>query len=264
MAGKNRGTLTDNALSVLALLGISLPGFVIGPMLVYVFAVKLGWLGAVRALRMERHHPAGSNARRGAFGDPDQNGAIVRDRRIKRRLRAHSARERVERTHRRLQACAEERIDPGRHGSGLQLGVLLAGAIITEKIFGWPGLGLLLVEDGIGKRDYRIVQGCVLAISMTYIVANTLTDMLYRWLDPEDSGVEMNRSWHERNRNYYANTSRQSSACYRHRLRPGRDLRAVDRALRRRRDKPGDALHARHPRHIGSARTQPGATFFRA
>ena len=67
---------------------------------------------------------------------------------------------------------------------GLQLGVLLAGAIITEKIFGWPGLGLLLVEDGIGKRDYRIVQGCVLAISTTYIIANTLTDMLYRWLDP--------------------------------------------------------------------------------
>ena len=67
---------------------------------------------------------------------------------------------------------------------GLQLGVLLAGAIITEKIFGWPGLGLLLVEDGIGKRDYRVVQGCVLAISTTYILANTLTDMVYRWLDP--------------------------------------------------------------------------------
>jgi peptide/nickel transport system permease protein len=67
---------------------------------------------------------------------------------------------------------------------GLQLGVLLAGAIITEKIFGWPGLGLLLVEDGIGKRDYSVVQGCVLTISTTYILANTLTDVVYRWLDP--------------------------------------------------------------------------------
>src|SRR5206468_11923111 len=67
---------------------------------------------------------------------------------------------------------------------GLQLGVLLAGAIITERIFGWPGLGLLLVEDGIGKRDYRVVQGCVLVISITYIIANMLTDMIYRWLDP--------------------------------------------------------------------------------
>ena len=67
---------------------------------------------------------------------------------------------------------------------GLQLGVLLAGAIITEKIFMWQGLGLLLLDDGIGKRDYRIVQGCVLVISVTYILANTLTDLVYSWLDP--------------------------------------------------------------------------------
>ena len=67
---------------------------------------------------------------------------------------------------------------------GLQLGVLLAGAIITEKIFSWQGLGLLLLEDGIGKRDYRLVQGCVLVISVTYIVANSLTDFVYRRLDP--------------------------------------------------------------------------------
>ena len=67
---------------------------------------------------------------------------------------------------------------------GLQIGVLMAGAIITEKIFGWQGLGLLLLEDGIGKRDYRLVQGCVLVISVTYILANSLTDMVYRWLDP--------------------------------------------------------------------------------
>jgi ABC-type dipeptide/oligopeptide/nickel transport system permease component len=67
---------------------------------------------------------------------------------------------------------------------GLQLGVLLAGAIITEKIFGWQGLGLLLLEDGIQKRDYRLVQGCIMVISVTYILANSLTDIVYRWLDP--------------------------------------------------------------------------------
>ena len=60
---------------------------------------------------------------------------------------------------------------------GLQLGVLLAGSIITEKIFSWQGLGLLLLEDGIAKRDYRLVQGCVLVISLTYIIANSLTDL---------------------------------------------------------------------------------------
>jgi peptide/nickel transport system permease protein len=67
---------------------------------------------------------------------------------------------------------------------GLQLGVLLAGAIITERIFNWQGLGLLLLEDGIGKRDYRLVQGCVLVISITYILANSVTDFVYRRLDP--------------------------------------------------------------------------------
>ena len=67
---------------------------------------------------------------------------------------------------------------------GLQLGVLLAGAIITEKIFNWQGLGLLVVDEGIGKLDYRLVQGCVLVISLTYIMVNSLTDMVYRWLDP--------------------------------------------------------------------------------
>ena len=67
---------------------------------------------------------------------------------------------------------------------GLQLGVLLAGAIITEKIFNWQGLGLLLLDDGISKRDYRLVQGCVLVISVTYILANSVTDFVYRKLDP--------------------------------------------------------------------------------
>jgi peptide/nickel transport system permease protein len=67
---------------------------------------------------------------------------------------------------------------------GLQLGVLLAGAIITEKIFSWQGLGLLLLDDGIGKRVYRLVQGCVLVISITFILANSLTDLVYRKLDP--------------------------------------------------------------------------------
>jgi peptide/nickel transport system permease protein len=66
---------------------------------------------------------------------------------------------------------------------GLQLGVLLAGAIITEKIFNWQGIGSLLL-DGILTRDYRLVQGSVLVISLTYILANSITDLVYRWLDP--------------------------------------------------------------------------------
>jgi peptide/nickel transport system permease protein len=66
---------------------------------------------------------------------------------------------------------------------GLQLGGLLGGTVITETVFAWPGLGLLMVE-AIQQRDYPVVQAAVLCISVTYILVNLLTDLLYAWLDP--------------------------------------------------------------------------------
>jgi ABC-type dipeptide/oligopeptide/nickel transport system permease component len=184
IAGTHRGTLIDNVASVVALIGISLPSFVIGPMLVYVFAVKLRLLA-----------PSGrfdwSDILLPAFTLGAALSAI-----LTRMVRSSVIEELSEDYVRTARAKGlSERTVIYKHVLknglipvvtilGLQLGILLAGAIITEKIFGWPGLGLLLVEDGIGKRDYRVVQGCVLVISMTYIVANMLTDVVYRWLDP--------------------------------------------------------------------------------
>jgi peptide/nickel transport system permease protein len=66
---------------------------------------------------------------------------------------------------------------------GLQLGSLLAGAVITETVFGWEGIGRLLVES-IEKRDYPVTQACVLVISLSYVFINVLTDVLYGRLDP--------------------------------------------------------------------------------
>jgi ABC-type dipeptide/oligopeptide/nickel transport system permease component len=184
VAGKNRGTWIDNLASVVALIGISLPGFVIGPMLVYVFAVKLGWLA-----------PSG----RFDWTDlilPSVTLGAALSAILTRMVRSSVIEELGEDYVRtaRAKGLSETQVVykhvlkngliPVVTILGLQLGILLAGAIITEKIFGWPGLGLLLVEDGIGKRDYRVVQGCVLVISITYIVANMLTDTIYRWLDP--------------------------------------------------------------------------------
>ena len=184
VAGKNRGTWIDNAASIVALVGISLPSFVIGPMLVYLFAVKLGWLA-----------PSG----RFEWSDiilPSFTLGAALSAILTRMVRSSVIEELGEDYVRTARAkglsettvvykhVLKNGLIPVVTILGLQLGVLLAGAIITEKIFGWPGLGLLLVEDGIAKRDYRVVQGCVLVISMTYIVANTLTDMIYRWLDP--------------------------------------------------------------------------------
>jgi peptide/nickel transport system permease protein len=66
---------------------------------------------------------------------------------------------------------------------GLQMGSLLAGAVITETIFSWDGIGKLLVES-IEKRDYPVTQACVLMIALSYVFVNTLTDTLYGWADP--------------------------------------------------------------------------------
>ena len=184
IAGKNRGNVTDNALSVLALVGISLPSFVIGPLLVYIFAVKLGWLApSGRFDWSDIILPAVTlGAALSAILTRMVRSSVIEElgEGYVRTARAKGLSERTV----VYKHVLKNGLIPVVTVLGLQLGVLLAGAIITEKIFGWPGLGLLLVEDGIAKRDYSVVQGCVLAISTTYIVANTLTDVVYRWLDP--------------------------------------------------------------------------------
>jgi ABC-type dipeptide/oligopeptide/nickel transport system permease component len=67
--------------------------------------------------------------------------------------------------------------------TGLQLGALLAGAVVTETIFAWPGIGRLVVQ-AIGARDYPLVQGCALVFGVTYVVVNACTDLLLAALDP--------------------------------------------------------------------------------
>ncbi len=184
LAGTNKNTLIDNSSSFVALLGISLPTFVIGPFLVYIFAVKLGWFS-----------PTGSSNPEDIILPAVTLGAAL-SAILTRMVRSSVIEELGEDYVRTARAKGlSERTVVYKHVLknglipvvtilGLQLGVLLAGAIITEKIFSWQGLGLLLLEDGIGKRDYRLVQGCVLVISVTYILANSLTDLVYRWLDP--------------------------------------------------------------------------------
>ncbi|MER3426991.1 MAG: peptide ABC transporter [Pyrinomonas sp.] len=183
-AGSRRGTWIDNLLSVVALVGISLPSFVIGPLLIYIFAVKLGWLApSGRFDWTDIILPAVTlGAALAAFLTRMVRSSVIEEmtQDYVRTARAKGLSERVV----LYKHVLKNGLIPVVTVLGLQLGVLLAGAIITEKIFNWPGLGLLLVEEGINKRDYRVVQGCVLVISITYIFANTVTDMLYRVLDP--------------------------------------------------------------------------------
>ena len=184
LAGTNKNGIIDNLASFIALLGISLPTFVIGPFLVYIFAVNLGWFSPTGSMYPEDIVlPAVTlGAALSAILTRMVRSSVIEElgEDYVRTARAKGLSERkVVYKH-----VLKNGLIPVVTVLGLQLGVLLAGAIITEKIFNWQGLGLLLLEDGIAKRDYRLVQGCVLVISITYIVANTLTDMAYRWLDP--------------------------------------------------------------------------------
>ncbi|MBK6722130.1 MAG: ABC transporter permease [Acidobacteria bacterium] len=184
LAGSRKNSLVDNFASVFALLGISLPTFVIGPFLVYVFAVKLGWFSTTGSQYPEDIVlPAVTlGAALSAILTRMIRSSVIEElgEDYVRTARAKGLSERVV----LYKHVLKNGLIPVVTILGLQLGVLLAGAIITERIFNWQGLGLLLLEDGIGKRDYRLVQGCVLVISVTFIIANSLTDFVYRKLDP--------------------------------------------------------------------------------
>ena len=184
LAGSRKNSLGDNFASLFALLGISLPTFVIGPFLVYIFAVKLRWFSATGSLYPEDIVlPAVTlGAALSAILTRMVRSSVIEElgEDYVRTARAKGVGERTV----LFKHVLKNGLIPVVTILGLQLGVLLAGAIITEKIFNWQGLGLLLLDDGIGKRDYRLVQGCVLVISVTYILANSLTDLVYRKLDP--------------------------------------------------------------------------------
>ena len=184
LAGSRKNSFVDNLASFFALMGISLPTFVIGPFLVYIFAVKLGWFSPTGSLYPEDIVlPAVTlGAALSAILTRMIRSSVIEElgEDYVRTARAKGVSERKV----LYKHVLKNGLIPVVTILGLQLGVLLAGAIITEKIFNWQGLGLLLLEDGIGKRDYRLVQGCVLVISITFIVANSLTDFVYRKLDP--------------------------------------------------------------------------------
>ncbi len=184
LAGSRKNSLVDNFASFFALMGISLPTFVVGPFLVYIFAVKLGWFSATGSYYPEDIIlPAVTlGAALSAILTRMVRSSVIEElgEDYVRTARAKGVSERMV----LYKHVLKNGLIPVVTILGLQLGVLLAGAIITEKIFNWQGLGLLLLDEGIGKRDYRLVQGCVLVISVTFILANSLTDLVYRKLDP--------------------------------------------------------------------------------
>lgn len=183
IAAVRRGTPVDYMAMTIALFGISIPNFWLGPMLAIVFAVQLGWLpvsgrGGWESLVL----PAISLGAALAAILARMTRASLLEELRELYVRAAQARG-VSRARAVLAHALRNSLIPLVTILGLQFGAVLTGAVITETIFAWPGVGRLLIQS-ISFRDYPLVQGCILLIAITYVTVNLITDLVYGVLDP--------------------------------------------------------------------------------
>jgi ABC-type dipeptide/oligopeptide/nickel transport system permease component len=178
----------DRALGLGSLFGLSFPNFALGPILILVFAIGLGVLpvsgAGVGTADFLRHLvlPAVTLG----LGMAAILTRMVRTSMLEelgqdyiRTARAKGLSENVVVYRHALRNA----INPVLTVVGLQFGSLLAGAIVTETIFGWPGIGRLMLS-AMSNRDYALVQGCILAVGLTYVAVNLVTDSVYAVADP--------------------------------------------------------------------------------
>lgn len=183
LAAVRSGTVVDLGASTLALVGISMPTFWLGPLLAIVFSVGLGWLPVSgRGTWANLVLPALTlGAPLAAVLARMTRASVLEE---LRELYVLAARARgVSRARAVLVHAFRNSLIPIVTVLGLQLGSVLTGAVITETIFAWPGVGRLLVQS-ISGRDYPAVQGCILLIASTYVSANLIVDVAYGVLDP--------------------------------------------------------------------------------
>lgn len=183
IAGADPGGPGDVGAMGFAILGISVPHLYLGPLLMIVFSLDLGWLpltgrGGLAHLILP------------ALTLGTALSAILA------RMLRQSLVEVIDSDY--MRTARAKGLSPARalirHGLrnaltpvvtllGLEAGALLTGSIVTEIIFSWPGLGRMMIT-AINNRDYPLVQGCVLAFALSYVVVNLLTDLLYSAIDP--------------------------------------------------------------------------------
>ncbi len=183
LSAVHKNKIQDQIAMTFSLIGIAVPNFCLGPMLIFLFAIKLDLL------------PVSEKNGLTSFILPALTigtalAAIIS--RMTRNSMLDIMREDFIRTARAK--GLNPRLVILKHGLrnaalplitiiGLQFGVLLTGAVVTEKIFDWPGLGSLILE-ALGNRDYPLVQGCVLIFSSIYLGVNLITDIIYKIVDP--------------------------------------------------------------------------------
>ena len=183
VAAHRRGSNEDRAIGVFTLLGLAVPNFALGPLLITLFSIKLGWLpvsgrgGALnyilpaatlgaalaailtRMVRSSMLEELSSDYVRTARAKGLSTAAVL------------------------MRHALRNALIPIITILGLQFGTLLAGTIVTETIFSWPGIGRLTVM-AISSRDYPLLQGCILVIALSYVLVNLLTDVFYAFIDP--------------------------------------------------------------------------------
>jgi len=183
LAASRSGTAVDHLATMAALAGISVPNFWLGPLLAIVFSIELGWLPVSgRGTLANLVLPAITlGAPLAAILARMTRASVVEE---LGELYILAARARgVSRVRAVLKHALRNSLIPIVTVVGLQFGSVLTGAVITETIFAWPGIGRLLVQS-ISARDYPAVQGCILLIAVVYVGANLLVDVAYGWLDP--------------------------------------------------------------------------------
>ena len=178
-----RGTAVDYGAMTFALAGVSIPNFWLGPLLAIVFAVELGWLPVSgRGTLAHLVLPSVSLGLALAAILARMTRASLLDELRELYVRAARARG-VSRAFAIGGHALRNSLVPLLTIVALQFGAVLTGAVITETIFAWPGIGRLLIQS-IGFRDYPMVQGCILLIAATYVTVNLVTDLMYGVLDP--------------------------------------------------------------------------------
>lgn len=189
LSALHRNRWQDRTLGVVSLVGLSFPNFALGPILILVFSIYFGWLPV-------------STAGTGGVGDflvhlilpaitLGLGLAAILTRMVRTAMLEELGQDYIRTA--RAKGLSENRV-VYRHALrnalipvltviGLQFGSLLSGAIVTETIFSWPGIGRLTLS-AISNRDYALVQGCILAVGLTYVAINLLTDVAYTIANP--------------------------------------------------------------------------------
>jgi peptide/nickel transport system permease protein len=182
-SARRRNRWDDRLISVVSLLGLSVPNFALGPVLILIFSIGMGVL-PVSGSGSWRHLVLPAVTMGGAL-------AAILTRMVRTALLEELGQDYIRTARAKglseravvLRHALPNALIPILTVIGLQFGALLAGAIVTETIFSWPGVGRLMVT-AISNRDYALVQGCVLAIGLTYVAVNFMTDLAYSFVNP--------------------------------------------------------------------------------